>query len=56
MKLELIPGLFWDKENGQGEQKVANANFQTDNFLAPDGSSWSITKAIFNFSEDLLYW
>ena len=47
-------GLFWDKENGQGEQKVANANFQTDNFLAPDGSSWSITKAIFNFSEDLL--
>ena len=47
-------GLYWDKQNGDGEQKVANATFVNENLLAPDGSSWSLTKAVFHFNNDLL--
>jgi hypothetical protein len=45
-------GLFWDK-NGSGEIKVKDANLSSENYNAPDGSSWLLTKAIFNFDSDL---
>ena len=41
-------GLFWDK--GDGEFKVMDANLSTVNYLAPDGTSWMLTKASFHFS------
>ena len=43
-------GLFWDK--GDGEFKVMDANLSTVNYLAPDGTSWMLTKASFHFSDD----
>ena len=47
-------GLYWDKEDGNGEQKVANAYLENNNFIAPDGSAWSVSKATFSFNGDLL--
>ena len=47
-------GLYWDKEDGNGEQKIANAYLENNNFIAPDGSAWSVSKATFSFNGDLL--
>ena len=44
-------GLFWDK-NGSGEVKIQDANITTDSYIAPDGSAWMLSKAIFNFDTD----
>ena len=46
-----LSGLFWDK-NGSGEVKVMDANLTTQNYIAPDGSSWMLSKAIFHFPSD----
>ena len=49
-ELGVSAGLFWDK--GDGEFKVMDANLSTVNYLAPDGTSWMLTKASFHFSDD----
>ena len=46
-------GLYWDKQDGSSEQKVANANLDAQTLIAPDGSSWPLTKAVFSFSQGL---
>ncbi|MGY8714466.1 MAG: hypothetical protein ACKVJ1_11305, partial [Verrucomicrobiia bacterium] len=46
-----LSGLFWDK-NGSGEVKVMDANLTAQNYIAPDGSSWMLSKAIFHFPSD----
>ena len=46
-------GLYWDKQDGSAEQKVANANLDAQTLIAPDGSSWPLTKAVFSFSQGL---
>ena len=49
-ELDTTAGLYWNK--GAGEFKVMDANFSTVNYLAPDGTSWMITKANFHFPSD----
>ena len=46
-----LSGLYWDK-NGSGEIKIKDANITTQNYIAPDGSSWMLSKASFHFSND----
>ncbi|MDG0963632.1 MAG: putative Ig domain-containing protein, partial [Opitutales bacterium] len=46
-----LAGLYWDK-NGSGEIKIKDANITTQNYIAPDGSSWMMSKALFHFSND----
>ena len=48
-------GIFWDRNNGEGEQKVYDANVSTVSYLAPDGSAWKVSKATFQISENLLF-
>jgi len=45
-------GIFWDR--GQGEQKMGSPTLSTSNYLAPDGSSWQLTKSVFDFPNGLL--
>jgi hypothetical protein len=47
-------GFFWDRKNGEGETKVYDANFSIKSYLAPNGSSWKISKSIFQINENLL--
>ena len=48
-------GIFWDRNNGEGETKVVDANMSIYTYLAPNGSSWRIAKAKFQLSENLLF-
>ena len=48
-------GIFWDRNNGEGEQKIFEANMSTESYLAPDGSAWKASKAIFTITENLLF-
>ena len=48
-------GIFWDRNNGEGEQKVYDANVSTVSYLAPDGSAWKVSKATFQITENLLF-
>ena len=45
-------GIFWDR--GQGEKKMDSPTLSTSHYLAPDGSSWQLTKATFDFASGLL--
>ena len=47
-------GIFWDRNNGEGEQKVFDANLSTVSYQAPNGSAWKVSKATFKISENLL--
>ena len=47
-------GVFWDRQDGDGEQKIADAALSSTFFLAPDGSSWTVTKSKFSFAHNLL--
>ena len=55
MILEPIAGIFWDRNNGEGEEKLFDANISTASYLAPDGSAWKVSKATFKISENLLF-
>ena len=46
-------GWFWDNGNGNGEQKIFEPILTQSLYFAPDGSSWTLTKAIFDFNESL---
>ena len=48
-------GIFWDRNDGAGESKVFDANISSYSYLAPNGSSWKVSKAIFQISESLLF-
>ena len=48
-------GIFWDRNNGEGEQKVFDANLSTVSYQAPNGSAWKVSKATFKISENLLF-
>ena len=40
-------GIFWDRNNGDGEQKMYGASVSTFSYQAPDGSAWKVSKASF---------
>ena len=46
-------GWFWDKGLGTGEEKISDPTLVKTLYFAPDGSSWTLTKAIFSFDESL---
>ena len=48
-------GIFWDRNNGEGEQKIYDANLSTVSYQAPNGSAWKVSKASFKISENLLF-
>ena len=39
--------------NGEGEQKIMEPTLSQTLYFAPDGTSWTLTKATFSFEEDL---
>ncbi|MBT7649351.1 MAG: DUF2341 domain-containing protein, partial [Opitutae bacterium] len=45
-------GLFWDKNGSGSKVRVKDANITSQNYIAPDGSSWSLSKATFSFDSD----
>jgi hypothetical protein len=48
-------GIFWDRNDGEGETKVVDANMSIYTYLAPNGSSWRMAKAKFQLTENLLF-
>ena len=48
-------GIFWDRNNGDGEQKMYDATVSTFSYQAPDGSAWKVTKASFTIEGNLLF-
>ncbi|MEL0005602.1 MAG: Ig domain-containing protein, partial [Opitutales bacterium] len=46
-------GWYWDQGNGEGEQKILEPTLTQTLYFAPDGTSWTLTKATFSFEEDL---
>ena len=48
-----IRDRYWDQGNGEGEQKIMEPTLSQTLYFAPDGTSWTLTKATFSFEEDL---
>ena len=47
-------GWFWDQGLGNGEANRLEPILEQTLYFSPDGSAWTITKAIFRFSESLV--
>ena len=47
-------GWFWDQGLGNGEANRLEPIIEQTLYFSPDGSAWTITKAIFHFSESLV--
>ena len=46
-------GWYWDRGNGDGEEKILSPTLSETLYFAPDGTSWTLTKATFSFDHDL---
>ena len=47
-------GWFWDKDLDGTFEKILEPTFEQTLYFAPDGSAWTVTKAIFSFNESLV--
>ena len=46
-------GWFWDKGLGGGEIKILEPTYAQTLYFGPDGSTWTLTKAVFSFQDSL---
>ncbi|MEL0098833.1 MAG: hypothetical protein VW907_04690, partial [Opitutae bacterium] len=46
-------GWFWDQGLGNGETNILEPTLEQTLYFAPDGSAWTVTKAVFSFTESL---
>ena len=47
-------GWYWDKGLGEGESIIMEPTLDQTLYFGPDGSSWTLTKAIFSFADSLI--
>ena len=47
-------GWFWDTDLDGTFEKILEPTFEQTLYFAPDGSAWTVTKAIFSFNESLV--